>query len=122
MDYGKELKRYVDDGAVEWKIDSAEKLCSVIAGKYAITLFLQDPVMNGILGSIGDGLRIAVGRLRQLNVTLPAKLNMEFHLRTAETFYEFGKYHNLTKKQQLEAVDFVESACEREVANLRRIS
>jgi hypothetical protein len=39
MDYGKDLKKYVDKGAVQWNIGSVEKLCSVIAATYYVNVY-----------------------------------------------------------------------------------
>jgi hypothetical protein len=119
MNFGKALQKHVDEGAIQWKIGSVEKYCSVIAAKKFVERLQTDPLAAS-MREIVDGLAESKQSLERLGVSPPAEFNIHFHLKTGEVFVWFGDKHKLTWKQLMKAIDHVVSSCESEAQQRSR--
>lgn len=111
---GKLLKKYVDEGAINWKIGSVEKFCSIIAAKHFVIKYRENPI-NASMNDMVDGLSSSKKQLSSLGLMPPAEFNFNFHLKTGETLLWFGQNNKLSWEQLFEAIDYLETSYEKQV-------
>lgn len=109
------LVAVVDQGAVQWKIGTVEKYCSVFAAKAFIERYGLVQVTFSHGNFLIDRLAEVKDRLRTHRVEPPSQFNLQFLFKTCETFLWFAAQHNITKKQLWACIHFAERHYEHQV-------